>query len=221
MNTYDHISFDLDGVLLDSEKYGPDGWIRRAFDKVLSELEVKNNKENFERLFSDSLKEDIEGICRKFGLSGPKKLWSVREKHLIREKLEALTSGEIRPFKDVEAIPKLSKQYSLSIVSNSPQSVADKFVEIAEIEPFFNTVIGRGSTLEDFMKTKPDPHLLKKMMKDVGPKEAIYVGDRETDFLAANSLGLDFFWMRRNERDPGEESSISNLYELDKALKTK
>lgn len=216
--SYDHICFDLDGVLLDSENYEPDGWIHRAFSKILEELEVEKSEENIKHLYSDSLKEDFDLILKKFGLNDPQKLWSTREKYLLEEKLEALSSGEIGPFKDVDILPEISENFSLSIVSNSPQPVVEKFLQEANTRESFRTVIGRGSKLEDFMKTKPNPHLLKKMRVSVQPDKPLYVGDRETDYEAADSLEMDFCWMIRDGKIYGKEPCVSDLSELEDFL---
>lgn len=219
MESYDHVCFDLDGVLLDSEKYGPDGWIQRTFKNILRDLGAEESEENFENLYSDSLRKDIEGISERFNLNGPSELWSIREKHFLKEKLKALKSGEIKPYEDIKVIPEISQNYSLSIVSNSPQLIVEKFLEISQTEPFFKTVIGRGSKLEDFRKIKPHPYLLNKMLKKIEPDNPLYVGDRETDYLVSDQLDIDFCWMIREGDSYGKEPSVSSLNKLKEFLR--
>ena len=64
------------------------------------------------------------------------------------------------------------------------------------------------------MRRKPAPHYLDRALAELSADTAVYVGDRETDLLAAEYAGLDSALIRpaaNAERGPAPEPT----YELD------
>lgn len=212
---YKVISFDMDGVLLDSEDFSNGSWIHRMLTKTLHNLGITHTKENVEKLYISNILRNFEGICRDFGIKDPKKLWNTREKHFLKEKFKALREGEIAPFKDIEAIKDLNNHHKLTVVTNSPQSVADYFLEHFKLRKFFAVCIGRGSNMSSLYKMKPAPYLLNRMMDEVGSKRVLYVGDTDLDRRAAESAGIDFILLSRVDQKKG---SFKNLWELKEYL---
>lgn len=208
---YKVISFDMDGVLLDSEDFSVGSWIYRMISKTLRHFDIPTSPENMEKLYMRSMLEEYHQICRDFGIEDPQKLWQVREKYFLEEKLKALREGEIGPFDDVEVVKDLNHDYRLSIVTNSPQPVADYFLKRFELEECFELCIGRGSNLSDLSAVKPNPHLLNQMMSKIGTQDVIYIGDTDLDRQAAESAGIDFLLLSRVEN---KKSDFSNLWEL-------
>jgi phosphoglycolate phosphatase len=44
---------------------------------------------------------------------------------------------------------------------------------------------------------KPNPHYLKRALADLEAESALYVGDSESDVIAANRAGMDSVFVRR------------------------
>ena len=80
-------------------------------------------------------------------------------------------------------------RYQMFVVSGTPESELQAIVERRGMTRFFNAV--RGSP-------KDKVTLLAEVENDLNliREETVYVGDAETDWNAARTLGLNFLWRR-------------------------
>jgi phosphoglycolate phosphatase len=192
----DNVVFDLDGVLLDSETNLD--WLDRAMERTLDELGISVTRENVEKLYPGGL-QAFEKSVEDFSIE-PKKIWTIRDRHYIAEKLEMIERGNLKPFPDVEALNELLTQYTLGIISNSPDEVVDRFVRTYGFEDTFKAWVGRGSGLGSLKKMKPDPHLFRKLKDKMKSGKYWYVGDREVDRKFADTTGMEFLYLSRNSQ---------------------
>ena len=190
------VIFDLDGVLLDSETNLD--WLDRAMERALKELGVPTSRENIEKLYPGGLME-FETAVKEFPVSA-EKVWEVRDRHYVAEKLEMIERGDLRPFPDVENLGKLRKKYTLGVISNSPDEVVDRFIKVYDLEELFEAWIGRDSDLKSLQEIKPDPHLFNRLKDKIGDGKFWYVGDREGDRIFAENTGMEFLYLTRNEK---------------------
>lgn len=198
------VIFDLDGVLLDSETNLD--WLDRALEKALVELDLPLTRENVEKLYPGGL-QDFETAVKDFPFP-PEKIWKVRDKHYVAEKLEMIDRGDLRPFPDVNSLEKLRDGYSLGVISNSPEEAVDRFIKAYDFEDLFQAWVGRGSNLNSLREIKPDPTLFQRLKEKIGDGKFWYVGDREVDRRFAENTGMEFLHLTRN----GE--GFENLDEL-------
>lgn len=87
----------------------------------------------------------------------------------------------------------------------------------------FSHVRGRDPGVTGFRRRKPDPHYLLDALDAFDADGGLYVGDRETDVVAAERAGLDSASVRQAHNagtdlstDPTYE--VASLYELRDAL---
>jgi len=200
------VIFDLDGVLLDSETNLD--WLDRALKRALKELGVPVNRENIQLLYPGGLRE-FETAVEDFK-APPEKIWKVRDKHYVEEKLKMIEIGDLKPFPDVKDLEKLQEKYTLGVISNSPDAVVDKFVRSYDLTNLFSAWVGRESNLDSLKKIKPDPSLFFTIRDRVGDGQFWYVGDREVDRLFAENTGMDFLHLTRDSE--GYES-LTDLVE--------
>jgi len=62
----------------------------------------------------------------------------------------------------------------------------------------FDTWYGREPTLESLERKKPEPYYLEQALADLGTENALFVGDSESDVLAAENVGIDSAFVRRS-----------------------
>jgi phosphoglycolate phosphatase len=189
------VIFDLDGVLLDSETNI--GWIESSIQKTLEHFHLSVSMENQQLLFFKNVKK-FRNISRKLGLE-PTVLWPIRNTIYTKEKKKALEQHIIKPFDDIGSLTHLAKYYDLGIISNSPQSIVDLFIEEFEYHKLFTYAVGRGDTLWDIEHMKPHPYLFNQFKKLVQVENFIYVGDTETDRVFAKRTGMKYIHLNRNE----------------------
>ncbi|NIQ05251.1 MAG: HAD-IA family hydrolase [Candidatus Korarchaeota archaeon] len=198
------IIFDLDGVLLNSEEDLT--WLKSALSKTLLTYGLAATEQNLRKLYPGRVRKFQEEV-KGFNVD-PAKLWKTRDKHYTNEKIYAMKNGEIKPFPDVSELYKLKGRYSLGIITNSPQEVADTFVSHFGYDDLFEVVIGRGTSLDDLTKLKPNPHLFKKLKEEHRGDTVVYVGDRESDRKFAENTGMKFLHLTR------DKNGLKNLKEV-------
>ncbi len=107
-------------------------------------------------------------------------------------------------------------RYQMFVVSGTPESELQAIVERRGMTRFFNAV--RGSP-------KDKVTLLAEVENDLNliREETVYVGDAETDWNAAQKLGLPFLWRCVSDQEPllpgYAGPRLSSLKELDVNLK--
>jgi phosphoglycolate phosphatase-like HAD superfamily hydrolase len=83
----------------------------------------------------------------------------------------------------------------------------------------FTVVRGREPGLEGFRRRKPEPYYLLETMERLGADRGLYVGDRETDMVAAERAGLEGVFVAREhnadvELEVEPAARIGSLAEL-------
>lgn len=189
------VGFDLDGVLLDSP--ADLSWLDRGLDAALEELGFERTDAHRRKLYPDAL-DDLEAVATEFGVS-PDRLWDVRTRQYTESKVRAITTGEIRPFEDIDAIDRLSEE-TLFCVSNSPQAVVDAFFETTDLRANFDVIVGRGQSFSALERCKPEPSMFDPVEGELGDGEYVYVGDRESDRTFAARTGMGYVHLDRRER---------------------
>jgi len=129
------IGFDMDGVIIDSEDFSEANWIAAAFMNTLAEFGIPKSEENARALYVKNMRENSAAFCQRFGIDVPHLFWERREAHYVAEKFAALEAGQIHLYQDVSALEVLSRNYSLGLVSNSPQTVVDRPLLVGEAIP--------------------------------------------------------------------------------------
>jgi len=190
-----YVIFDLDGVLLDSES--DLAWLNRALKRALKELGVPPTEDNLGKLYPGGL-EEFEESVREFP-GTPDEIWRVRDKFYVGEKVSMIEKGELKPFSDVPYLAKLTPEYSLGIISNSPAEVVDLFLKEYDLAGLFQAWIGRGSRLKDLKRIKPNSYFFEEIKRDMGEGQYWYVGDRQSDAEFAENSGINFLYLTRNQ----------------------
>jgi HAD superfamily hydrolase (TIGR01549 family) len=190
---YEAVLFDMDGVLIRGRSTLPEVY-RNAADDALAELGVTVPEEERAPLRRPHYSEAMAERCRAVGLD-PERFWQARERFASERANRRIGTDPRAPYDDTAVLDRLSGP--LGVVSNNRGAT----VEHVASELFsgrFEVAVGRDPTLEGYRRRKPDTHYIARALNRLGVEDALYVGDRETDLLAARRAGIDGALVRRN-----------------------
>lgn len=199
---------DIDGVLLDSFESNLD-FFQDFMKKIGREPPTA---EEFTSLFHLTLRDIIKNLT---GLTDKNadeidSLCHRAEVEDFGTKPEILSEGV------EETIKELSKSYSLAIVT-SREKIFVYQPPLDILKPYFKVAISREDTQTH--KPSPEPLLLAAGKLGLSPKECVYVGDVEADYIAASAAGMKFILFSK-EHLPGVGVATSNFSSIPVLLKT-
>lgn len=197
------IGFDLDGTLIDTEK-----WIIKSLKQAFKENHKKapTEKEIF-KYWGLTSKEFIKkSSLKKLTKKEVKKI--KKDFHKIRDK----TINSITAFPNVKKVlKKLNKKYYLAIISNNKHKEIIKRLKAAKIDKkLFKIIIGD----DEVRKPKPFPNEIYKAERKLGKKLKFLVGDTIRDIESAKRAKIKSIIIKT-----GPKSTWKNLKEADFIIK--
>ncbi len=173
------VIFDVDGVLIDSYE------ANFAFYRSLMERAGYEpfDRERFGPLFHLSLMDAIR-IMTNADEDEVKRIFELAKRPEVEYPVDLIETP-----KGIEAVlDSLSKEYVLGIVTSRIAESVFEASKLGKFEGCFKAVV----SYEDTVKHKPDsePLLLAAEKLRVDPSECVYVGDVETDVMAAKGSGM-------------------------------
>ncbi len=192
---YDTVVFDSDGVLVDPP--APETKLEAVRD-ALHELGVEHVDSQPVRAIVDGVTPDrLHEICSVHDCD-PSEFWNAFERHDERSQHQAFRDGDRVCYEDVTAISELSQR--CGVVSNNHHTTIEFVLELFELQSVFDTYYGRPRTIDSLSLKKPNPHYLERALSELEAESALYVGDSETDVLAADRADVDSAFVRRPHR---------------------
>lgn len=202
------ILFDIDGVLIDSFEANFE-FYNRLFTKFGY---TPPTKERFKKqFFQQTMLGVIQTVTR---LTDTNKINMIMEAGKQR-------SG-IYPYELIKTPPTLSTiiaslhtAYHLGIVTSRIKNGIFEIPQLAPLQNFFSVIVA----FEDTKKHKPDPEPLLNALKqiDISPADAIYIGDQQSDFLAARAAGTKII-MYTKKSFPDADMCITSFDALPDAI---
>jgi len=192
---YDAVVFDNDGVLV--EPPGLD-LLRAAARDAFAAVGVESpSDEHVDAISHGVTPESLKAISSAYGVE-PERLWTARDRTASEAQIRAMEAGETDRYPDVEVLSELAAP--LGVVSTNQQATIDAVLSYHEFEPLFRTAYGREPTIESLRRKKPAPYYLERALADLDAETALFVGDSESDVLAATRAGVDSAFVRRPHR---------------------
>ena len=171
-----HVSFDLDGTLINSFPV-----MKKAWEHATAELSIKCGFSNYKKYVGLPFPKIMEQLGLEAYERDLSDLYFATTKALRHE--VSMIDGA----SDLLSTLK-SRGYSVSIITSKPRMNAELVVEQMGFE-YDLLVCG-----DDYIRGKPDPIAGRDIFKnfDVEPSEVLYVGDMIFDFQFALNSGMDF-----------------------------
>lgn len=186
---YKHISFDLDGTLVETVRE------HRCFivPKIVDEL--GGAIDDYLHIDEFWFKRDRNSTIKEKFRVDPEKFWKIWREMDTPD----FRSKNTKPYKDTEYSLKKLKGMGkiISIITGSQKNIADmeiKKINGIQLDYFL-------SIFDNKFKEKPDPksfHFVLNKLK-IRPKETLYIGNSDEDALYAKKAGVDFIHIDRKE----------------------
>jgi HAD superfamily hydrolase (TIGR01549 family) len=186
---YEAIVFDNDGVLV--EPTDREVLVEALVDSF-REFGVDVDRSVARRTIAEDAV-PIETV-REHGID-PDAFWHYRELTASLAQQAHVREGGKPVYDDVAALERLHRPFGL--VSNNQHATVEFLLAYHDL-PAFETAHGRRPTLAGAAVRKPEPTYIRTALDDLGTKQALYVGDSQTDIVAARRAGIDSAFLRRD-----------------------
>ena len=187
------VLFDMDGVLLQGR--GTDPAVHaRALEDVLEARGMDVPEEHRATLSTYEYTDAFVDACAAVGVD-PEAFYTAREHRSAARTVDHAAGRDL--FDDVDALDRLPDRVAVGLVSNNYHRTVEFVVDRFDFTTF-DVARGRELGPVGFSRRKPDPYYLETALDALGATDGIYVGDRETDVVAAERAGLDSAFLRRD-----------------------
>jgi phosphoglycolate phosphatase len=206
LKKYKHISFDLDGTLVQTV---PE-YRHKLLPEVVGRLggTIKNIR-SIDKFWFESGRDKI--IQDEFLLE-PAEFWSLFRTMDFPENRSAHTRAYDDAERTLRKLKNLGKM--ISIITGSPHFIAQ--IEIAKLNgapcDFYLSII------ENKFIEKPSSHSFWHVLKkiDMDPSETVYIGNSSEDAYYAKNSGVDFIYLKRKEYEFNlGDYAIATIHSLD------
>jgi HAD superfamily hydrolase (TIGR01549 family) len=207
--SYEAVLFDNDGVLV--EPVGR-SVLRRATWEAFDALGVPDpDPDDVARVSIGTTPDLLSSVCSTYDLD-PARFWRARDYHSSHAQRAELRAGRAALYDDFDAVREIDAPRG--IVSSNQQETVEFMHDFFATRDLFATAYGREPTIRSLERKKPDPYYLHRALADLDADDALFVGDSESDVLAARNAGLDAAFVRRPHRQ-SYDLAVDPTYELD------
>ena len=169
------VLFDLDGVLVDSEK----AWFH-VFNDTLKHFGVKPiPKKEFSKIFGNTIEKNIKSVIN----------ITAKEANKLAIRYFDKNKKYVKVFPETKnVLKKLSKsKVRMALITNTPRRILISTFKHNKLKKYFKAIV----TVDDVKKGKPAPDMILKACKvlKVNPKNTILIGDTINDMIAGKRAG--------------------------------
>ncbi len=206
---YDAVIFDNDGVLTTLTDWSV---MERAVRDAFRDMGVTDpDPADVDRLVHGVTPVDLQTVADRYGLA-PGPLWYRRDVRASLVQEREIRAGHKPLYRDFDSLGAIDLPFGI-VSSNQDRTVA-AILDEHGIGDWFDAVYGREMHLDSLARKKPDPHYLELAIKELGAVKPLFVGDSESDVLAAEAAGIDSVFIRRSHR-ADTNLEVAPTYEID------
>ncbi len=193
--SYDAVIFDNDGVLVTLVE---GAILRQAAHDAFAAFDIDPTEADVEALKVGVTPTILDDLCDRYDLD-PAEFWRVRDRTVSLAQQVEIRAARKALYDDFDVVRRLD--VPLGIVSSNQQATVDFVLDHYGIDHLFETAYGREPTPLSLERKKPNPYYLRQAMADLEAETALFVGDSESDVVAADRAAIDSAFVRRAHRD--------------------
>jgi pyrophosphatase PpaX len=200
------VLFDIDGTLLDTTEY-----IYQAFENTFRFYRLPvPSREELSSQIGKSLQQCYEHFITNISFD------DLRETH---RSFQADNLHLSKPYANtIRTLEELKRRgFNIAAVTARGGSMLFKTLELAGIDKFFDVIV----TADDVKKMKPDPEAFLKALEILGidKKNAVIVGDTDSDILAGKSaniytIGVTYGFHGERINDSNPDFVVNDISEI-------
>ena len=191
---YDGLLLDHDGVIVTLCSHEVLG--RAATDAFVDAGVSDPRPADVETITIRVSEDELCAVADRYGID-PDRLWQCREQRIEQTLRTEVSAGRKAPYEDVPCLDRVP--VPIGIVSNNQHETIENVLEYTDVGAF-DVWYGREPTLRGIERKKPRPYYLERAIADLEASNPLYVGDSRVDVEAANALGIDAAFVRRDHR---------------------
>ncbi|WP_138005427.1 HAD family hydrolase [Halalkalirubrum salinum] len=195
------VLFDMDGVILKGRGSDPDIHTEALLETIV-DYEIDPPASVLAALDTYEYTDEFIDACEVIDVD-PVAFYADREAASAKFAIERLRAGERGLYPDVEALESIAETATVALVSNNYHPTVTFVAEHFGLD-LFSFVRGRDLGVEGFTRRKPEPDYLLEALDALCVSAGYYVGDRETDVIAARRAGLKPVFLRRSHNEDVE-----------------
>ncbi|MBU1017811.1 HAD family phosphatase [Patescibacteria group bacterium] len=187
------IIFDMDGVIIDSEKH----W-KKAELTFFGELLPSWTKEDQQKIIGINVHETYRILANDYGLGLTHQEFTERVNGIALEVYRNkcnLIDGFLDLIKELK-----TKNQKIALTSSSLNEWIDIVLERFKLKPFFDVVIS-AEDIDAPGKPKPDIYLYTAKKLNIEPDECVAIEDSHHGVIAAKSAGMMCVGLRNGFND--------------------
>lgn len=215
---FNSVVFDMDGVILNS-LVDNEEWKYNAVNEALDEEGVDPeslSKEKKDSLLGDQGYSDCVKTAKDVGVN-PRKVWNTVAEKTTLSREKQLENGKFELYDGArDTIESLhDKDIQLGIISNAPEMAVELTIDHFDLKRFFKFYAGVRN-FEDLQARKPHPNHLELAKAELKRNPFTYVGDHESDLIAAHRAEMSSIWVKRteNEVDVTPDYTVTSAKEI-------
>lgn len=181
MNSIQAVIFDMDGVILDSERI-----CQRAWEVAAKEYELQGSEKIIKKCLGTNKADSIRIIKEEYGQSFDSEAYLRRTSEVFHE-IEENEGVPLKPYAE-EILKYLQSKYRIALASSTRKETVERHLTEAGVINYFETI-----TTGDMVKhSKPDPEIYLKacLSINVNPENCVAVEDSPNGLKSAKAAGI-------------------------------
>ncbi len=105
----------------------------------------------------------------------------------------------------IPVLEKMAGRIPLYMITNGHSQIQRKKIEVCGVQSYFDSIL----VAQEAGVSKPDPEIFRQALDaaNISPENALMLGDNvEKDILGGKGAGMQTAWMRREDRNWGDEN---------------